>query len=329
MKITFYSSKKYDTDSFKKHNLENYELEFLESSLTQESAALSKWSDAVCVFVNDRVDAKIIDILKKNWVKLILLRCAGFDKVDHQYAATQWIKVMRVPMYSPHAVAQHALWLLLCANRNIHTANNRVKKNNFTLDWLIWSDIQDKTIGIIGTWLIWAIFAKMMHWWFGCNILAYDIVQSEELISLWVKYTDLEDLFTQSDIISLHCPLFPSTKNMINKQSIEQMKSWVMIINTSRWELVETHDILDGLDQGKIWYFATDVYENEQNIFFTDHEDKDLKDPVLKKLQEHPKVLLTPHQAFLTHEALDQIAKTTFVNIKDFIKGNESHNYVL
>ncbi len=318
MKVAFFSSKSYDQQFFNEANERyNQELLFLEPSLTEQTKSLAYNYPAICVFVNDHLDADIIESLSAHGLKVIALRCAGFNNVDIETAVKHNIKIVRVPAYSPHAVAEHAVALILTLNRKTHKAYNRVREHNFSLERLTGFDLYGKTVGVVGTGKIGSVFCQIMQG-FGCNILAYDKYPSNELASKHVDYVSIEELLSESDIISLHCPLTPDTYHMINKQSIAKMKQGVMLINTSRGSLIDTQSAVEALRTGKIGYLGIDVYEQEDALFFKDLSEMVIRDELIMRLMGYPNVLITAHQAFFTANALRQIAGTTLKNIIDF-----------
>jgi D-lactate dehydrogenase len=328
MKIAVFNTKSYDQDYFEKYaSSTTYSFSFFETALNVDTATLTTGFNVVCVFVNDNVDKNTIEVLSKNGIKLIALRCAGYNNVDIKAAKSQNIKVVRVPAYSPEAVAEHAVALILTLNRKTHKAYNRVREGNFSLKNLIGFNLYGKTLGIIGTGKIGQTFCRVMSG-FGCNIVAFDIVQSQELINIGVTYVPLDDVFQKADIISLHCPLNPHTKHLINEQSINLMKEGVMIINTSRGALIHTADVIKGLSSKKIGYLGIDVYEQEENLFFEDFSEQIIPDDLLLRLSSFPNVLITSHQAFFTKEAMDEITTTTLANINAFEKNLELVNEV-
>jgi len=328
MKIAVFSTKPYDKAYFEKHiKNSDYKFSFFEASLNYDTANLTMGFDAVCIFVNDQVDEKTIKILSKNGIKLIALRCAGFNNLDVEAAKTEGIKVVRVPAYSPEAVAEHALALILTLNRKTHKAYNRVREGNFSLNNLIGFNLSGKTVGVIGTGQIGATFCTIMKG-FGCKIIAFDIHESEDLINLGVTYVSLNEVFKQSDILSLHCPLNEHTKHIINETSIGQMKEGVMIINTSRGALINTSSVIQGLSEKKIGYLGIDVYEQEENLFFEDLSESIIQDDLILRLNSFPNVLITSHQAYFTREAMDEITITTLKNIEAFDKNLELENEV-
>ena len=328
MKIAFFDTKEYDRELFDKYNKEyGYEIKYYETKLNHETAPLANGYDVVCVFVNDEVDKETIDCLIENNVKLIALRCAGFNNVDIKYAQDR-IKVVRVPEYSPYAVAEHAVALLLNLNRKLYKSYQRTKKYNFSLNGLLGFDINGKTVGVIGTGKIGKIFIKIMKG-FGANVLAYDVYpdkQYEEEMNF--KYVDLEDLLKQSDIISLHCPLTEQTEHIINKDSIKLMKKGVYIINTSRGKLINTKDLINSLQKGDIGGIGLDVYEEEKEFFLNDMSNSYVRDEDLSVLLTMPNVVITSHQAFFTSEALNKIAQDTLKNIEEVFDKKECKNEI-
>lgn len=326
--IAFFSSKPWVTQAFNEINKKFlYEFTYLEPKLNAQTASLAKDHSTVCVFVNDHLNAEAIEELKQHEVKLIALRCAGFNNVDIEAASKAGIKVVRVPAYSPYAVAEHTLGLILSLNRKFHKAYTRVRDGNFALDGMLGFDIHGKTVGIIGTGKIGHVFADLMQG-FGCNILAYDKYPDDDLKKKGIKYVDLPDLYENSDIISLHCPLTHETYHIINEYSISAMKTGVMIINTSRGPLIDTAAAIEGLKKGKIGHLGLDVYEEEEDLFFEDYTERVIPDDVFARLLTFPNVLITSHQAFFTREAVHNIAETTLTNIKSFFEKGEAHNEV-
>jgi D-lactate dehydrogenase len=327
MKIAFFSTQKYDRDFFLKENDRfNFDLVFFEVHLKQETLELSKGYEAICVFVNDKIDQAMLKELHKNGTKLIALRCAGFNNIDIKAAQEIGITVMRVPAYSPYAVAEHTLALILTLNRKIHKAYNRVRESNFSLDGLLGFDLYGKKAGIIGTGKIGKLVARILSG-FGCEVLLYDPFPDSHIG--YGKYYDLKTLLTDSDIISIHCPLNDKTKHLINNESINLMKEGVMIINTSRGAIINTKDVIQGLKSCKIGYLGLDVYEEEEELFFEDHSETIVQDDVLMRLISFPNVIVTAHQAFFTQNAMRNIAVTTLKNIKDFEENKELNNLVL
>ncbi|MGQ7946677.1 2-hydroxyacid dehydrogenase [Flavobacterium sp. WC2509] len=323
-KISFFSTQPYDRIFFEKHNT-GLELEFFETQLNDLTINLIQNTTIVCVFVNDVVNATVIEALAEKQVKIIALRCAGFNNVDLEAAKKHGIRVCRVPAYSPEAVAEHAMAMILTLNRKIHKAYNRVREQNFSLNGLLGFDLHGKTIGIVGTGNIGKAFSKIAKG-FGCKILAYDIVVNPEMEADGVRFVTLETIFKESDIISLHCPLNDKTSHIINKNSLAQMKDNVMIINTSRGGLIDTSDIIAALKKGKVGYLGIDVYEQEEKLFFRDLSENIIQDDDIQRLMSFPNVLVTAHQAFFTNEALTQIALVTLGNIQDLLKNKEIEN---
>lgn len=324
MKILFYDSKQYDIDSFNRENKEfGYTLKFLDFKLTIESVEFAKGYDAVCVFVNDNVNEQIIDRLHSLGVQMIALRCAGYNNIDFKSAFGK-VHVTRVPSYSPYAVAEHAMALIMTLNRKTHKAYNRTKESNFNIGGLMGFDLYKKTIGVIGTGKIGQKFINIANG-FGMRVLAYDKFPNK---TLNVEYCDLEKLYKESDIISLHCPLLKDTEYIINSDSINKMKNGVMIINTSRGGLIDAKALIDGLKNRKIGSAGLDVYEEESDYFFEDFSDDMISDDVLARLLSFPNVLVTSHQAFLTNEALKNIANTTLNNIKEYFTGSKEFNEI-
>lgn len=319
MKITFYDTHGFEKEVFKKANeIYNFEIDFLDTRLTSKTAFLAKGSDVICAFVNDKIDSECVDAIAKAGIGLIALRSAGFNHVDIAATRANDIIVARVPGYSPYAVAEFAAGLLLTLNRKIHRAHSRVRELNFSLDGLVGFDLHGKTVGIIGTGKIGRIMTKIMLG-FGCQILAYDLKENSTLQQdPSVKYCNLETLLKNSDVISLHVPLTSATHHLINQQCIDQMKDGVFIVNTGRGALIDAKALISGLKKGKIAGAALDVYEEEENVFFHDLSDGILKDDNLARLLTFPNVLVTSHQAFLTAEALKNIADTTLESVFEF-----------
>ncbi|WP_026898222.1 2-hydroxyacid dehydrogenase [Daejeonella oryzae] len=318
MKVAVFSTKSYDQEYLEKMNADfGHEITYFDTPLNPLTTDLAIGFDAVCVFVNDKIDQETLRKLAKDQVKIVALRCAGYNNVDLKTALENNIKVVHVPSYSPEAVAEHALALILTLNRKTHKAYNRVREGNFSLDNLIGFNLHNKAVGVIGTGEIGSAFCKIMMG-FGCRVLAHDIHQSEKLIDSGVEYTSLEELFSGSDIISLHCPLNTDTHHLINKQAFSLMKKGVMIINTGRGALIHTPDVIHALKSKKIGYLGLDVYEQEAELFFNDLSESVIEDELILRLLSFPNVLITSHQGFLTKEALSQIALTTLENLSDF-----------
>ena len=317
-KIAFFGAKPYDIASFDKVNEKyNYDIRYYKGHLNPNNVVLTQDTDVVCIFVNDTADAAVIDAMVDNGVKLLALRCAGFNNVDLK-AAKGKLPVVRVPAYSPYAVAEYSLALMLSLNRKIHRAYWRTRDGNFSLNGLMGFDMHGKTIGIIGTGKIARILIRLLKG-FGMRILAYDLYPDMKFAGEeGISYVSLDELYRESDIISLHCPLTDQTKYMIDKDSIDKMKEGVMIINTGRGQLINTNDLIEGLKEKKIAAAGLDVYEEEGEYFYEDKSDKIIDDDVLARLLSFNNVIVTSHQAFFTKEALHNIAETTLQNIEDF-----------
>lgn len=328
MKTTIYSVHKFDKQYLLTANNGKHQLKILEFRLTAETAALAAGSKAVCLFTGDDASAEVLEKLKSIGVEYIALRTAGYNNVDIKKASELGIKVARVPEYSPYAIAEHTMALILALNRKLTMAHNRVRELNFSLNGLTGFDLNGKTVGVIGTGKIGAILVKIIHG-FGCKILAYDTFENSDLIEKYgVQYTDCKTLCSKSDIISLHLPLTPSTKHLIDSEHIALMKPGLMLINTSRGALVDTKAVIKGLKNGQIGYFGMDVYEEEEGLFFEDRSDKILQDDVIARLMTFNNVLITSHQAFLTDTALINIAETTIFNLDCFENNISSGNEV-
>lgn len=327
IRIAFFDAKDYDIDSFNKAVLGNesgsFEMKFFEDRLSEDTVKLSLGFDVVCVFVNDVVNKTVIDALCKNGVKLIALRCAGYNNVDIEYAYGK-LHVVRVPAYSPYAVAEHAMALLLTSVRRIHKAYNRTRDFNFNISGLTGFDLYGKTVGIIGTGKIGKIFSDICKG-FSMNVIAYDKFPNP---AYGLNYVSLDEIFEKSDIISLHCPLTEETKHLINSETIEKMKKGVVILNTSRGALIDSAALLEGIKARKIGATCLDVYEEESNVFFHDFSNHIVEDDTLARLISMPNVIVTSHQAFLTSEALSNIADTTLKNIENFLSKGSSENEV-
>lgn len=329
IKVAFFDAKSYDEVSFNKTNADyGFDIRYYQEHLNLKTVPLAKGADVVCIFVNAECNAAVIDELIKNGVKLIALRCAGFNNVDLK-AAKGRIKVVRVPAYSPHAVAEYAVSLMLALNRKIFRAVNRTREGNFALKGLMGFDMYGKTAGIVGMGRIAKELIKILHG-FGMKVLAYDLYPDTEFAKQYdVRMVSLDELYAESDIISLHCPLTPETTFLINAQSIAKMKPGVMIINTGRGKLIHTEDLIEGLRTKQVGSAGLDVYEEEKNYFYEDRSDKIIDDDVLARLLMMPNVVLTSHQAFFTAEAMHNIALTTLESIKEFSEGKELTNEVM
>ncbi|WP_316825602.1 2-hydroxyacid dehydrogenase [Pedobacter miscanthi] len=324
MKIVFFSAKPYDREFFENCNNDyDFELEFWETHLGPHIVdAIKTGTDAVCVFVNDKLTAEVIEILAQKGVKIVALRCAGFNNVDLEAAKQYGIRVCRVPAYSPQAVAEHAVAMLLTLNRKTHKAYNRIREQNFSLSGLMGFNLFGKTAGIIGTGKIGAAFCKIMLG-FGCNVLAYDPFENEQLRNAGIKYLPFHEVIKDADIISLHCPLTPENHHLIGAASLSSMKKGVTLINTSRGGLIHTREVIDALKTGQVGALAIDVYEQEENLFFKDLSGSIIGDDDIQRLISFPNVLVTGHQAFFTQEALSEIAESTLGTIKALLAGDE------
>ena len=320
--IAFFDTKPYDREWFDKINTK-YEIHYFEGRLRPASAKLAEGCKAVCAFVNDNVSEETIDLLAKQGVEIIAMRCAGFNNVAVNHAAGK-LRIVRVPAYSPYAVAEHAMGLILSLNRKIHKAYNRTRDFNFSLNGLTGFDLYGKTAGVIGTGRIGRVFIDICRG-FGMRVIAYDPYPAE---GSGINYVSTDEIFSQSDIISLHCPLTESTKYIVNDSAIRLMKENALIVNTSRGHLIDSEALLKALNEKRIGGAALDVYEEESGIFFEDNSDKIVTDDVLSILVNRPNVLITSHQAFLTEEALRNIAEVTLKNLDDFFEGRELVNEI-
>lgn len=328
MNVAIYSAHKFEKEYLEEANKGQYNFKYITSALSAETANLAEGCEAVSIFVSDDASAPVLQLLNKTGVKFLALRSAGFNHVNIAEAQKLKIKVARVAEYSPYAVAEHSIALILALNRKLIRANNRVQEQNFSLDGLVGFDMNGKTVGIIGTGKIGSVTAKILHG-FGCKILTHDHIENEELKQKYnVTYTDYETLLKQSDIITLQIPLTEKTKYIINKSSIEMMKTGVMLINTSRGMLVNTKDVIDALKSGHIGSFGMDVYEEEEGLFFEDHSETILQDDTIARLMSFRNVLITSHQAFLTDTALKNIAETTVYNLDCFAKSEDNKNEI-
>ena len=328
-KIAFFGTKPYDRESFDQANeAYGFDIRYFKGHLTPESAILAQGAAAVCIFVNDTADAAAIHALKEQGVPLIALRCAGFNNVDLEAAARDGITVVRVPAYSPYAVAEHAVALMLALNRKIHRAYWRTRDGNFALHGLMGFDMHGKTAGIIGTGKIARILIRILRG-FGMEVLGYDLYPDEAFArEVGMRYVTLDELYAQSDIISLHCPLTEQTRYLIDSSAIERMKPGVVLINTGRGQLIHSQALIDGLKEKKIGAAGLDVYEEEGDYFYEDKSDKIIDDDTLARLLSFNNVIVTSHQGFFTREALANIAETTLSNIRDFTEGHPLANEV-
>lgn len=328
MKIAVFSTKPHDRRGLEAANAGGkHELFFHEARLRPHSSRLAENRDAVCVFVNDELTEEIIADLAGYGVRSIALRCAGYNNVNLEAAARHDLSVVRVPAYSPHSVAEHAVALILTLNRHIHKAYNRVREGNFELRGLEGFDLHQKTVGVVGTGNIGEVFCKIMRG-FGCRVLAFDPYPNPACLELGVEFVPLEELFGQSDIVSLHCPLTPDTHHLVNSESLEKMKQGVVLVNTSRGGLVDASALIGALKSHRIGGLALDVYEEEADLFFEDLSGQIIGDDLLMRLTTFPNVLITSHQAFFTHEALGAIAETTLRNLTDLEEGRSCPNLV-
>ena len=328
-KIAFFDSKSYDKDTFEKVNKNfGFDIHYYKERLSMNTVSLTQGVDAVCIFVKAECDARVIERMAQNGVKLIALRCAGFNNVDIKAARQYGIKVVRVPAYSPHAVAEYAVTLMMALNRKVYRSVYRTREGNFKLNGLLGFDMYGKTAGLIGMGRIAKELIKILKG-FGMNVVAYDLYPDEAFAKEYqVKMVTLDELYEQSDIISLHCPLTEETKFIINNESITKMKYGVMIINTGRGKLIKTEDLIDGLRSHQIGSAGLDVYEEEANYFYEDRSDKMIDDDKLALLLMMPNVIITSHQAFFTQEATHNIAVTTLQNILDFAEDKPLVNEV-
>jgi D-lactate dehydrogenase len=323
MRVAVFSTKPYDRKFLEQANeAYGHELTFFEPRLTRETAPLTENFDAVCPFVNDQLDAQTIEAIHENGVRLIALRCAGFNNVDLPTTKRLGLTVVRVPAYSPHAVADHTVGLMLSLNRRIHHAFNRVREGNFALDGLLGFDMIGRTVGVVGTGKIGEAVARILVG-FGCRLLAYDPYTNQNCVDMGVEYADLERLYRDSDILTLHMPLSPQTHHLINAETINKMKRGMMLINTSRGGLLDTPAVIEGLKSGRIGYLGLDVYEEEADLFFENLSGKVIRDDIFARLLTFPNVLITGHQAFFTRDALAQIADTTLSSVTAFERGEE------
>ncbi len=326
MKVTFFSTKPYDRAFFGRLNeIFGFDFMFYETHLGPHIVNAVEESDAVCAFVNDKLTAEVLGVLANRGVKYIAMRCAGFNNVDLEAARKYGLRVCRVPAYSPEAVAEHALAMILTLNRKTHKAYNRVREQNFSLNGLMGFNLHGKVIGIVGTGNIGKAFARIMGG-FSCELLAYDLYEDDALKIAGIRYVPLSELFSRADVISLHCPLTEDTKYLIGASTIKLMKQGVMIINTSRGGLIDTVAVLEGLRSKHIGYLGIDVYEQEEKLFFRDLSQTILDDDAIQLLMSFPNVLVTGHQAFFTAEALEEIASTTLTNLLRLSQGHEPEN---
>jgi D-lactate dehydrogenase len=329
MRVAVFSTKRYDHTFFEEANAAyGHQLDYFEPRLTLATTQLGHGYDAVCIFPNDVLCADALKNLAQHGLRLVALRCAGYNNVDLQAAHSLGVRVVRVPAYSPYAIAEHTLALILTLNRKTHRAYNRVREGNFSLDGLMGFDLNEKTVGVIGTGKIGMLVAKIMMG-FGCRVLATDRNPNPDCLAMGVSYVDLRDLCQQSDIISLHCPLTPETHHLINAETLGWMKPGVMIINTSRGATIDTAAAIDGLKSGQVGYLGLDVYEEEGDLFFEDLSSQVIQDDMFTRLLTFPNVLITGHQAFFTQQAMAAITHVTLNNISDVEAGRPCPNEVL
>ena len=329
MRIAVFSARSYDRRFLSEvAEREGHELTFLEPRLDRQTVSLAEGYEGVCIFVNDTADAEVVAALAAGGTRLLTLRSAGYNHVDLAAAAAHDITVARVPAYSPYAVAEHTVALMLAVERRLHRAYNRVREGNFALDGLLGFDLRNQRIGIIGTGKIGEIVARIMRG-FGCSLRAYDVVRNETVRDYGVRYVDLDTLFAECDVITLHCPLTPETYHLIDAAALAKMRPGVMIVNTSRGALIDTRAVIEGLKDGHVGNLALDVYEEEGDLFFEDLSDQVIQDDVFSRLLTFPNVLITAHQAFFTQEALTNIADTTLGNTTAFERGEPSGNEIV
>lgn len=326
MKIATFSTCKYDRVFLEKYNT-GHELVFFEEALSLQNVVLTKGFDALCLFVNDRADEAVITLLEQNGIRLILLRCAGFNNIDLAAASEAGIKVLRVPAYSPEAVAEHAMAMILTLNRKTHKAYNRVREGNFSLEGLMGFNLHGCKVALIGTGNIGNAFYKILKG-FGCDVMASDPFPDQSLVDDGLVYGNLETAIGNADIVSLHCPLSDDNHHMINSTTLKLFKSGAMLINTSRGGLIATQDVIEALKNGRLGYLGLDVYEQESQLFFHNLSEDVIQDDLISRLISFPNVLITSHQGFFTAEALEQIATTTFENADAFKSGLNLENEV-
>lgn len=327
MKVAVFSTYSYDEEFLNQYNT-GHSITFFKLPLTLQTANLVQGYNAVCVFVNDTVNAEVLNAIKQHGVQLIVLRCAGFNNVDIKAADALGIPVLRVPAYSPEAVAEHTVALMLTLNRKTHKAYNRVREGNFSLERLLGFNLHNRKVGIIGTGNIGKAVCNILKG-FGCNIYAYDVYPDESLLALGVTYAPLEEVLRDADVVSLHCPLMDSTRHLINSETLKLFKPGAMLINTSRGGLINTPDVIEALKDRQLGYLGLDVYEQEGSLFFHDLSEDVIQDDLIMRLISFPNVLITSHQGFFTREALEQIATTTFANIDAFVAKEHLENRVM
>jgi D-lactate dehydrogenase len=325
MKVLVYSTRPYDKEFLGAANQKKHELHFIETRLEESTTVLARHYPAVCCFVDDNLSKKVITQLWEGGTRLVALRATGFNNIDLKAAEEMGMTIMRVSRYSPYAVAEFAVGMMLALSRKIHRAYNRVREGNFLLDGLVGFELHSKTVGIIGTGKIGSVLARILQG-FGCFVLAYDVAENQECIKLGVKYVSLKELLNKADIVTLHAPLTPETRHMIDTENFSQMKPGAMLINTSRGALVDSRALIRALKKGHLGAVGLDVYEEESHIFFQDLSNEIIPDDVIMRLLTFPNALVTGHQAFFTQEALSIIARTIIQNISDFAAGHENEN---
>jgi Lactate dehydrogenase and related dehydrogenases len=328
MHILFYGAKNYDVDYFDTllPDYPEIKIKYISANLAEETARLAEGYDAICAFVNADIGSKVLERLNQCGIKLILMRCAGYNNVDINKAKELGITVMRVPSYSPEAVAEHAMALALTANRKTHKAYAKMKENDFSLSGLMGRNLYQKTAGIIGTGKIGAAMARICNG-FGMRVLVYDVYKNPD-IQNFAQYVSLDELFSQSDLISLHCPLVDETYHLINKESIEKMKDHVILVNTSRGGLIDTKDLIEAIKDNKFAAVGLDVYAEENGLVFEDHSEDILQTTIVARLLSFPNVMITSHQGFFTKEAMEAISYTTLENAMAYLKGDQLENQV-
>lgn len=326
MRIAVFSTCTYDQEFLEKHNT-GHELVFFKQALNLQNVVLTQGFDALCLFVNDQADQEILSALSQHGIKLILLRCAGFNNIDLEAAEELCIRVMRVPAYSPEAVAEHALAMILTLNRKTHKAYNRIREGNFSLESLMGFNLHECKVALIGTGNIGKAFYRIIKG-FGCRVMAYDPYPDQQLQAEGLEYAGLEEVLKDAEIVSLHCPLTDQSFHVINKHTLNFFKKGAMLINTSRGALVHTVDVISALKSGQLGYLGLDVYEQESALFFQDLSGEVIQDDLIARLISFPNVLITAHQGFFTREALQQIAEITFANADAFVAGKVSPNEI-
>lgn len=326
MRVIVFSCKPFERDPLQQANAgHGHDLELIETSLTERTSGLASGRGCVCAFVNDRLDAGVLRTLRAGGTALIALRSAGFNHVDLAEAERLGMTILRVPAYSPHAVAEHTVGLILTLNRKLHRAYARVREHNFAIDGLMGFDLNGKTAGIVGTGKIGAVVSRILTG-FGCRVLGFDPSPNEECTRIGVRYVPLDELLTESDIVLIHCPLTPQTHHLFDAQALGRMKQGAMLINTSRGAVVDTRALIGALKSGRLGHLGLDVYEEEGDLFFRDLSEQVLQDDVLARLLTFPNVVITAHQGFFTREAVNEIARTTIGNITAFERGRVDEN---